>query len=631
MEYAPPEFQFTGLQFNPNFFDEPLLEPTGGGSVPDPLIINELDTNLIQAKVPASPVSLYENALFYVNLGWSSLPELNLTALASILRTDQFAIQDLTDTCKMIFDTAINTASLTFFPNTGITGFRAGSIVGTNASVPTADDQGTMQITGGILSTPLTIVSNAISSTLNLFNTQTGIISIGNGLGTIRLSNTITSQLTSAVQNLFTTTTGNIFLGGSLTNSLIIPNTITSATVANNQDLFTTTTADINLGGTSTTKVVVPNTITSATLANNQNLFTTTTGDIFLGNSTASSTSQLNLNAQNNGLITMGGATNRTADIQLLNGTSCSGDLLIGEGTSFGGQVRIATNTNALNTITIGTNVFSSMLIRGINYSNQSQNINLNTGSGTGVVNISNGTSSGNVNIGNSATANVNTLGVVNTNISGSNNTNIGSGTNTGTVTIGNINSTNVYIRGPVNINTTGLTATNIGTDTSSGVITIGNSSATLNIGKPIIPTYAYSSINGSNIIGAIGYVQTGSLINNAGTLTAGAEYNMGSTVITEGVWYVSCTIGYRVNTGTSNIQQTELWLATSAVDNDWTGQLGGGNVVSVRTSYLSTSGLWCVATGSSGTLRIKFKVHYINGTVIQENSRWAYQLVRIA
>jgi len=625
MEYAPPEFQFTGLQFNPNFFDEPLLEPTGGGgAVPDPLIINELDTNLIQAKVPASPVSLYQNALFYVNLGWSSLPELNLTALASILRTDQFAIQDLTDTCKMIFDTAINTASLTFFPNTGVTGFRAGSIVGTNASVPTADDEGTMTITGGILSTPLTIVSNAISSTLNLFNTQTGIISIGNGLGTIRLSNTITSQFTSSAQNLFSTTIGNIILGGSLTNSLIIPNTVTSTTTANNQDLFTTTTADINLGGTSTTKVVVPNTIASASLANNQNLFNTTTGNIFLGNSTASSTSQLNLNAQNNGIINIGNAVSRTADIRILNGTNCTGNLLIGGGTSYGGNIQIATNTNALNTMTIGTNVFSSMIIRGINYSNQSQNINLNTGSGTGVVNISNGTSSGNVNIGNSATANINILGVVNTNTSGSTNTNIGSGSNTGTVSIGNTTSTAVNILAPTNINTSGAVATNIGSGTNTGTITLGNTTTTtLNIGKPMTTTYGYTAGSGTNIVGTIGYVYNspspsfGALGNNAFTTIDAMPLGVGVYIVNATVTYTCTTAGSctKFQLGIANNANTDYYALTGVPTTAmvlsqqyWANVSGHVTITTASTNINLTTTIQGVCRASTSSLYYKFQ-----------------------
>jgi hypothetical protein len=243
-----------------------------------------------------------------------------------------------------------------------------------------------------------------------------------------------------------------------------------------------------------------------------------------------------------------------------------------------------------------------------------------------------------NINIGNN-TSFTNINGEVNINSSNSRNINIGTSTYSGTVTVGNVTTevllnlnTKTNINGTTNINTEySLYDTNIGTGTNMGTITIGNSyTPELNIGKAMKPTYPITT-NGTNIVGTIGYVKSGDLVNNAGTLTAGQEYNMGSTIITEGVWYVSCTIGYRVNTGTSNIQQTELWLATSAVDNDWTGQLGGGNVVSVRTSYLSTSGLWYVATGGSGTLRIKFKVHYTGGTVIQENSRWAYQLVRIA
>lgn len=179
MEYAPPEFQFTGLQFNPANFDNPLLTTSSGGVVPDPLVIGEIDTNLIKATSPSLLVSLYENALNAVNLGWSSLNELNLSSYLMYFRSNAMYFQNFTDDCKFVIDATLDNLGLIFYPNTSITGFQAGSIRVTNISAPSADDLGTIQITGATLKTPLNIISNTLSSALNLFTTQTGNITLG--------------------------------------------------------------------------------------------------------------------------------------------------------------------------------------------------------------------------------------------------------------------------------------------------------------------------------------------------------------------------------------------------------------------------------------------------------------------
>jgi hypothetical protein len=481
----------------------------------------------------------------------------------------------------MLFDTAINTATLTFFPNTTVTGFRANQIASTNAAVPTADDQGTLQITGATLKTPNSLEANDPSSVLNLFGNQTALISLGKEYGTTRVTNILTAQRP------------------------IDP-----------QYLFTTTTSEINVGGASTLRLVTPNSLVSAAVGTIQRLYSTTTADIFIGNSTAASISQLNLNAQNNGVVNIASAANRTQDVNILNGASSSGDFLVGDSTTYNGSIRLAAGaTTNLNTVELGSNLTTTMILRGLICSIQPQTTSINTGSGTGNVNISSGTSTGTVQIGNSAITAVNVVGATNINTTGVTATSIGGAGGTTTML------------GTVNVNASGSSNTNIGTG-STGSITIGSSSTSdLNIGEPMKPTYTYSATNGTNIVGTIGYIQVGSLISNGG-LTSGTQYNIGTMVLDLGVWMVTANAGYSSSTST-NLQAVRFWLATSAVDDDFTGQMGGGAITTNRTCEIGTHGIWSF-TGP-GTLRSRLQLFYTGGGMNQNNVNWAFKAVRIA
>ena len=585
MEYAPPEFSFPGLQFNPDIFENPLPEAPAG-AVPDPLPIGELDTNSIQALAPSSPVSLYQNALLYLNLGWDLLPEINIRSLASYIRADQVGIQDLTDTCKMLFDTAINTATLTFFPNTTVTGFRANQIASTNAAVPTADDQGTLQITGATLKTPNSLEANDTSSVLNLFGNQTALLSLGKEYGTTRLTNILTAQRP------------------------IDP-----------QYLFTTTTSEINVGGASTLRLVTPNSLVSAAVGTIQRLYSTTTADIFLGNSTAASISQLNLNAQNNGVVNIASAANRTQDVNILNGASSSGDFLVGDSTTYNGSIRLAAGvTTNLNTVEIGSNLTTTTILRGLICSIQPQTTSINTGSGTGNVNISSGTSTGTVQIGNSAITAVNVVGATNINTTGVSATSIGGAGGTTTML------------GTVNVNASGSSNTNIGSGTNTGTITIGNSSTTtLNIGEAMTPTYGYDISAGTNVVGTVGYIYRGSVttgaLPNSSLQTHGTISN-----VPVGVYYVyasvcvdTTTVGqityqqYTIDTGVDTNPFAILGIATGTAPGNCTD----------RTYFGNLSGVTCLT--STQTIRVRTFWQFSSGTFTRSGISFNFAAVRIA
>ena len=67
--FAPPDFIFNGINFNPNFYDNPLLTAGSGGSIPNPLPVAQLNTNTIQALNDVVPVNLYTTLSNALTLG----------------------------------------------------------------------------------------------------------------------------------------------------------------------------------------------------------------------------------------------------------------------------------------------------------------------------------------------------------------------------------------------------------------------------------------------------------------------------------------------------------------------------------------------------------------------------------
>lgn len=182
MEYAPPDYSFTGLQFNPAIFENEISTAV---TVPDPLQINELDTNTIKALTPASAVSLYQNSTATVGLGWGSLLGLDLSAITATIQATFIYLKNLAGTCQIYIAASLNNPGIYFFPNTSITGFHAGGITAANAAAPTAANQGSVSVTGATLKTPLSVQANTAASDVSLYTATSGNVILGSTLTNI--------------------------------------------------------------------------------------------------------------------------------------------------------------------------------------------------------------------------------------------------------------------------------------------------------------------------------------------------------------------------------------------------------------------------------------------------------------
>ena len=136
-----------------------------------------------------------------------------------------------------------------------------------------------------------------------------------------------------------------------------------------------------------------------------------------------------------------------------------------------------------------------------------------------------------------------------------------------------------------------------------------------------------YSTTTGTQTVGTVGYILQGTLTSNGG-LTSGTQYTMGTMVIDKGVWMVTANAGYSSGTST-NLQAVRFWLATSAIDDDFTGQMGGGTITTNRTCEIGTHGIW--SFNSTSTLRSRLQLFYTGGGMNQNNVNWAFKAVRIA
>jgi len=327
MEFPPPTFQFSGLQFNPDIFGNTV--DTATGTVPDPLPITELNTNNIQALNPA-PVTLYTTLANILTLGTSTITNMYIyatsltlpntivsTTIASTLNLftthtgtinygNSAIVQSFIKAKSVLFGNLNLGTAIAFFMSslTSVTCSFYGDDA--NPSVTTANFQasrssttplvsnsgdcgfqcGTLSVLGNQLYTPQTITTVTPTTAVNLFTDQTADINLGQSISTCRLftPNIVRAGNTTADLNLFSTSTGTINLG-STSATLNVPNNVKGAVLGSAINFFTAQTGQINIGGSGILKLT--NDIVSNTVANTLNLFTTQTGQINLGGATA--------------------------------------------------------------------------------------------------------------------------------------------------------------------------------------------------------------------------------------------------------------------------------------------------------------------------------------------------------
>ena len=429
--FAPPDFVFNGINFNPNFYDNPLLT-AGSGSIPNPLPVAQLNTNSIQALNNVVPVNLYTTFTDVLTLGNSLVTNMIIESgsALSILATTLFnigssALTNLVITAQLIglvsseifFTDLANNCRFTFYPNDTYPsiqfnsstsgGFQDASIeVNPKITVPTGDFEGTINLRGETLKTPQTITSLTPASVINLFTDQTTSISLGNSGITLRSPNTIVGQLSSSPQNLFTTTTGQISLGGASTLRLSTPTTIVSSAIASVLNLFATQTSQINLGDLMAT-LATPLTLITSSISSVLNLFATQTGQINLGASSSTlvlpntiqsliSTAQT-LFTNHTSNITLGGTSVPTLEltgtaINLNSTNGLSNNVYVGGSNTAisdmrGADVNVNSNYLATNTVEIGSS-FSTNTILGVTNINTTGTLDTTIGGAGGDVSI---------------------------------------------------------------------------------------------------------------------------------------------------------------------------------------------------------------------------------------------------
>ena len=219
--FEPPDFSFTGLQFNADIFENPLTE-----TIPDPFPITELNTNNIQAKTLGTPVTLYTNFNDLITLGGSLVPAIVISSLASALayvtiQTKYFYVASVDGlrSVKTIFDVNIVQE---FWADPASSTKTAQITVVPNLITPTIDNTGSYQIDAESLITPNILSSVSPSVNQLLYTTTTAPIIIGTASSSVQIlstslttPNTIVSETTGSIQNVFATTTGQIRIGAS--------------------------------------------------------------------------------------------------------------------------------------------------------------------------------------------------------------------------------------------------------------------------------------------------------------------------------------------------------------------------------------------------------------------------------
>jgi hypothetical protein len=438
-------------------------------------------------------------------------------------------------------------------------------------------------------------------------------------------------------------TAGNFTIGGNVTarnfylgNSSFPPQV--SVTATQSFDVVNYDTCVALIGGGGSGQLYADDIYTFTSPSTFVSLWTDCTAGILIGNNTITNTCSVAVGC-NNGSLALGTISNRSADTFIATGESHSGNVYIHSGQNSSGNLYLACN----NYVSTSGSSTTSVNIGGASTSTRYN----------GTVNIcafnpSSGTN--NLNLGSASTVNTqrgSSLNLNSTNAS-SNVVTIGSSTTTSSTMVAtdiNVNSTN-GLANTVDIGSAQTTATHLGstiainsTNGSSNTVSIGSSTSTINLGSstatvinsfPISPVSAsitYSTTTGTQIVGSIGYILQGTLVSNGG-LTSTTTYNMGTMVIDKGVWMVTGNVGYSSGAST-NLHEVSIWLATSAIDDDFNGFMTSGVITANRTAEIGTRGIW--SFDSLSTLRLRFRVDYTGSGMNQNNVNWAFKAVRIA
>jgi hypothetical protein len=278
--FEPPDFSFVGLQFNKDIFENPLTDTSTSGPVPDPLPINELDTNNIQAKTLSSPVTLYTNFNDAITLGGNLVTFLNIISSAFITTESLlFAMNGASKQIQNIFSIT-NVIQTTHFADELNTSTPSATLTVSSTGTSTSN-QGIYALNAGQLQAPNQIEAIIPSSSVNLFTTHTNTLQLGSVLTNLftRAVNTLIqfdvftrrafSKFQKIVQTFPTTT--------NYSETFFIDNTnpsIETCTVSVNPSATTPTTSNTGSYSIEGGTLLTPNDIQANTGGSPLNLFT---------------------------------------------------------------------------------------------------------------------------------------------------------------------------------------------------------------------------------------------------------------------------------------------------------------------------------------------------------------------
>jgi hypothetical protein len=628
MEYAPPTFSFTGLQFNPDIFENPIVDSVTG-TVPDPLPIGELDTNNIQAFNNALPVTLYTTLANILTLGTSTIT--NMYIYATSLTLPNTIVSTTIASTLNLFTTHTGTinygnsaivqsfikAKAVLFGNFGIStaiGFFMSSLTSVscsfygddaNPSVTTANFQasrssttplvsnsgdcgfqcGTLSVLGNQLYTPQTITTVTPTTAVNLFTDQTADINLGQSISTCRLftPNIVRASNTTADLNLFSTSTGTINLG-STSATLNVPNNVKGAVLGSAINFFTAQTGQINIGGIGILKLT--NDIVSNTVANTLNLFTTQTGQINLGGATLGVMRVVNTIVAN--------AIANAVDLFTTN----TGQINLGST----GTVRL-TNTLISNAVGTALSLFGT----------QTADITLG---GTGQItnNVSNFIVKG---VG----ANVDISKRIQPSVSGITDTYFADGAR------------------PTVASATIEADSNSSTTANDGTLTL--SARNIILANPLLPQYVsgYNALLGTTTAQTIGRIANATYVGNTGVNLVNASTNTVSGIVSvsvNGVYKLDITTSYNC-TVAGTITRLLIYCTVKNGAGVFQANLGTQShygPLPITSQYISTSAIYPLASATAlapWTFQVFLEIQFSSGTYRLSNSDYRFTFTRIA
>lgn len=624
MEFPPPTFQFSGLQFNPDIYGNTV----DTGTIPDPLPITELNTNNIQALNPA-PVTLYTTLANILTLGTSTITNMYIyatsltlpntivsTTIASTLNLftthtgtinygNSAIVQSFIKAKSVLFGNLNLGTAIAFFMSS-LTSVTC-SFYGDNAnpSITTANFQasrssttplvsnsgdcgfqcGTMNLFANQLYTPQTITTVTPSTNVNLFTDQSADINLGQSISTCRLftPNIVRAFNTTADLNLYSTSNGTITLG-SVSSTLNVPNNVKAVVLGSTINFFTGQTGQLNIGGIGILKLT--NDIVANIVANTLNLFTTQTGQINLGSTGTLRTSNdivsntvantLNLFTTQTGQINLGGATagvmrvvntivsNAIANAVSLYGTQ-TGDITLG-GT---GQI---------------TNNVSNFIVKGVG-------------------------------------ANVDISKRTQPSVGGITDTYFADGAR------------------PAVASATIEADSNSSATANDGTLTL--SARNIVMANPILPQYVagYDATFGTTIPATIGRVTNATYTGNTGVNLVSGSTNTVSGIISvsiNGVYKIDVTTSYNC-TGAGTITRLLIYCTVKNGAGVFVANLGTQShygPLPVTSQYISTSAVYPLATATAlapWTFQVFLEIQFSSGTYRLSNSDFRFTFTRIA